>query len=148
MSIQSDAAKAHIEKLLIEKYGRVEEMSYSTWKHIVAVGGCVKNYIPAFWNEEGIRAYRECYFDDEHKYRFDFAVPASRVAIEIQGGNFVKGAHSNPASLRKSYERSNRATELGWRVWYFMPEHVVKCKVGRKTMPDEIIPVLTKLPWV
>lgn len=63
--------------------------------------------------------------------------------IEIDGGNFVQGRHSNPSALRKDYEKMNAAASLGWRVWHFMPEMVIKA--GRKTKADE--PVLTQLPW-
>lgn len=54
------------------------------------------------------------------KFRFDFAWPAERVAVEIQGGTFAAGrsAHSG-ASIRRDHEKHNLATLHGWRLIYF-----------------------------
>lgn len=142
MSFQSDAAKAHIEKLLIETY---------------PAGGWHREY---HFNKENLRLNPETkrWLDD---WRFDYAVPSVLCAIEIQGGNFIRrpcprckkmilqgGGHANSEALEAWYERMNQAARLGWRVWQYTPEQVVKCKTGRKSMPDEIIPILKKLPWM
>ena len=51
------------------------------------------------------------------KYRFDFAWPVSRVAVEIQGGVFMErgGRHnSDPDRWKMNFAASN-----GWRVLQF-----------------------------
>lgn len=133
MSIQSDAAKEHIEKLIRTRYGVI--LVHAPTKQLNLFGS-----LP----QDGIRAFKEYRFDETRRWRMDYAVPEVMCAIEINGGNFIKGAHSNPTALRKSYEKLNRAAEMGWRVWQFMPEQVIRA--GRKTIPDE--PILKELPWV
>lgn len=58
----------------------------------------------------------------EHRFckrmwRFDFAHPKTKVAIEIEGGTWVGGAHSRGAHYRSDCEKYNAATKLGWRVF-------------------------------
>lgn len=84
-------------------------------------------------------------FHPDRKWRFDFCIPDRMCAIEIDGGTFmsIRTGHSSGAGLRAWREKNNAAMTLGWRVWHFAPEEIVKA--GRKTMPDE--PVLIRLPW-
>jgi len=119
MSVQSDAAKAHIEKLLLATYGEVQT-------HVPTRQKDLYGQLP----QQGIRAFREYRFFEARRWRLDFAVPGEFVAIEIQGGNFVHGAHSNPQALRSGYEKLNAAASAGWRVWQLMPEMIIKA--GRK----------------
>lgn len=87
----------------------------------------------------------EFQFHPTRKWRFDFALPQLRCAIELDGGTFqsVRTGHSSGVGLRAWREKNNAAMSLGWRVWHYAPEEVIKA--GRKTLPDE--PILMKLPW-
>ena len=59
----------------------------------------------------------------EHRdYRIDLAWVAQRVGLEVQGGNWVNGAHIRPAALREEYERNNLIVAAGWRLFYCEPE--------------------------
>lgn len=62
---------------------------------------------------------RELRFDPERRSRFDFAFPKHKVAVEIEGGNFVRGRHARGAGRMKDQEKHNRATRQGWRVFYY-----------------------------
>ena len=53
------------------------------------------------------------------KFRFDFAWIEERVAVEIQGATFRKGAHSSGTGLARDFEKNNLAMLLGWKVFYF-----------------------------
>ena len=122
---QSDAAKKHIEKLLGEAYPP------NTYGSLVSGFTCI-------WK-------REHRFDDDRKWRFDYAVPAIKCAIEIDGGTFMgKSGHNSGVGLRGWREKNNAAMSAGWRVWHYAPEEIIKA--GRKTMPDE--PILKELPWL
>jgi hypothetical protein len=44
----------------------------------------------------------------------DFAWPDARVAVEIQGGTWVKGGHSTGAGIRRDVTKSNLAQLSGW----------------------------------
>ena len=137
MSIQSDKAKEQIAGLLIDEYG-------SLAFHRPTLQKDLSGTLP----QQGIKAFMEYQFMKKRRWRMDYAVPSIMCAIEVQGGNFVKGAHSNPAAQRAQYEKYNAWAQLGGRLWQFMPEQVVRCKVGHKTMQDEFVPVLIQLPWI
>jgi hypothetical protein len=56
------------------------------------------------------------------KWRFDFAWPAHKVALEVQGGIWNGGRHSRGASLLKEWEKLNQAAIQGWRILYCQPK--------------------------
>lgn len=119
MSIQSDAAKQHIEALLQREYGIIETHRPTKQKDLSGM-------LP----QSGTRAFREYRFNLQRKWRMDWAVPEIKCAIELDGGLFVKGAHANPAAIRANYEKLNDAAKRGWRVWRYIPEQIIKA--GRK----------------
>jgi very-short-patch-repair endonuclease len=51
------------------------------------------------------------------RYRFDFAHLDSKVAIEIQGGIWVKSGHTTGKGLQNSYAKLNLASYHGWKVF-------------------------------
>lgn len=70
----------------------------------------------------------EVVFAKPRKFRFDFAHLETKIAIELQGGNFVRGRHTRGAALAKEYEKLNIAAENGWRM-FFLDGNMVR-KVG------------------
>lgn len=60
-----------------------------------------------------VREYR---FDETRRWRFDFAWPAQKVAVEVDGGTWVGGRHTSGSGFAADIEKLNRATTLGWRV--------------------------------
>jgi len=58
-------------------------------------------------------------FHPERKWRFDFALPAARVAIECQGGTFARQrlGHSSGTGIQRDYEKLNAAQLSGWTVF-------------------------------
>lgn len=65
--------------------------------------------------------YRFCL---ERKWRFDFAWPDQQLAVELDGGSFVRGGHNRGAQQAKDYEKMNSAVSLGWRVLRFNTVHM------------------------
>jgi hypothetical protein len=61
-------------------------------------------------------------------WRFDFAIPSQKIAIEIEGGIFTGGRHVQGVGFEKDCEKYNCALLLGWRVLRFSSNHV---KSGR-----------------
>lgn len=56
-------------------------------------------------------------FDSSRRWRFDFAWPHARVAVELDGGQWRKSgksAHSGGAALQRNNEKSNAANLQGW----------------------------------
>jgi hypothetical protein len=58
---------------------------------------------------------REHMFHAGRRWRFDFAWPEVKLAVEIEG----RGRHQNVVGFRKDAEKYNTAIALGWRVLRF-----------------------------
>lgn len=50
------------------------------------------------------------------QYRFDRCWPVQLVAVEIQGGLWVNGAHSRGSGVERDCLKLSMAAALGWRV--------------------------------
>lgn len=57
----------------------------------------------------------EFVFHPTRKWRFDFAFPSVKLAIEIDG----RGRHQTVAGTRGDCEKHNEALRMGWRVLRF-----------------------------
>ena len=55
-------------------------------------------------------------FHPDRRWRFDFAYPDKKIAIEIEGGVYSRGRHTRPIGFIKDCEKYNAATMLGWRI--------------------------------
>jgi len=66
---------------------------------------------------------REFRFCDDRKWRFDFAWPELKIAIEVEGGVFGTKDRVGRC-FRGKAGRHNRATVEGWRVLRFTPGQV------------------------
>jgi hypothetical protein len=82
-----------------------------------------KNNLEDFWRLFGYpEPQKEFRFHPERKWRFDFAFPDRKIAVEVQGGLFIGGAHARPTFIVQSYEKMNNAMLLGWKVFQFQPK--------------------------
>lgn len=59
---------------------------------------------------------REYHFHGSRRWRFDFAWPDRRLALEIEGGQFTKGRHNRSIGMEGDCRKYNSAMLLGWRV--------------------------------
>jgi hypothetical protein len=80
----------------------------------------------AWFAEHKLYAVPEFQFDDNRKWRFDFAFSPyeSKVALEVQGGLFIGGRHSRGPALLKEHEKLNAAAIAGWRILYTTPDQL------------------------
>jgi len=67
---------------------------------------------------------REFAFHPKRGWRFDFAWPNERVALEIEGGVFSRGAHARPKGIVRDIRKSTEAQLLGWIVLRVLPRDV------------------------
>lgn len=60
------------------------------------------------------------------KWRFDWLFRKGRrkVALEVQGGLFIRGRHTQGAALLKEYEKLSEAAILGYRVVFCTPKDI------------------------
>lgn len=66
---------------------------------------------------------RSLRFDQERRWRFDFAWPARMIAAEVESST---AAQKSAALYRNELEKYNTAALLGWRVFRFSPQDVKK----------------------
>ena len=76
---------------------------------------------PGLASQELLTEYRFC---EERRWRFDFALPQHKVAIEIEGAIWRQGRHTRGSGYTKDLEKYNTATLLGWRVFRFTPDMI------------------------
>jgi very-short-patch-repair endonuclease len=62
------------------------------------------------------------------RWRFDFAFPDLRLAVEVEGGEWVQGRHQRPAGFREDCDKYNAAAEAGWRVVRYVPSQIRTCE--------------------
>jgi len=75
---------------------------------------------------EELSPEREYRFHPVRKWRFDFAFPAEKLAIEIEGGIWTGGAHNRGLHFQSDAEKYNAAVKLGWRVLRYSTEMVLR----------------------
>jgi hypothetical protein len=76
-----------------------------------------------FWKAYGLpEPVPEYRFHPKRKWRFDFAWVKEKIAVEIEGGIWTKGAHVRGKHFLSDMEKYNEAGRLGWRVFRFTPQ--------------------------
>lgn len=86
-------------------------------KALNSIKGILESVIEG-WEEE----YKFC----ERKWRFDYANPRLKVAIEIEGGIWINGRHIRGRGYKNDMEKYNRAQILGWKVMRYEPVRDIK----------------------
>ena len=62
--------------------------------------------------------------EDGARYRFDFAIPEYKIAIEVEGGIWNNGGHVRGSGYLKDCDKYNLATLQGWRILRFTTNHI------------------------
>ncbi len=65
------------------------------------------------------RPEREYVFHETRKWRFDFAWPQFKIAVECEGGAWTGGRHTRGAGFVADCEKYNAAAMRGWLVFRF-----------------------------
>ena len=66
-----------------------------------------------------VEVVKEHMFHYTRQWRFDYAIPELKVAIEIDGGVWECGRHNRPQGYINDMEKLNNAAALGWLVLRF-----------------------------
>lgn len=64
----------------------------------------------------------EYQFHPLRRWRFDFAWPLHKVAVEIEGGIWTQGRHTRGAGVLADMQKYNAAAMLGWRLLRYSPQ--------------------------
>lgn len=79
-------------------------------------------YIEMILKIKKIEFVTELKFHEKRRFRFDFAIPAEKIAIEYEGISVGKGGKSRHTSITgytRDCEKYNLAAVDGWRVLRF-----------------------------
>lgn len=71
------------------------------------------------------RPVKEYRFAPPRRWRFDYAWPVHRVALEVEGGIYTRGRHARGEGMRKDMEKYNAAALAGWTVLRVMPKQLM-----------------------
>jgi len=63
-------------------------------------------------------------FAPPRRWRFDFAWPDSKLALEIEGGAWTSGRHVRGTGFTKDMEKYNTAVMLDWQILRVTPQQV------------------------
>lgn len=69
-----------------------------------------------------VKEYR---FHPTRRWRFDYAIPSHKIAIEVEGGVWIQGRHTRGSGFIKDMEKYNAAAALGWRLIRVTPQNLI-----------------------
>lgn len=75
-----------------------------------------------------VECVKEFKFHPVRKWRFDYAIPEHKIALEVEGGVLTGGRHTSSVGFMKDMEKYNTATLMGWRVFRTTPDELYRLK--------------------
>lgn len=84
--------------------------------------GSATPYSRAISKELGVEVVAEHRFHEVRKWRFDYAIPHLRIALEVEGGVWTGGRHTSSAGFLRDMEKYNEAALNGWVVLRCTPK--------------------------
>lgn len=75
-----------------------------------------------------IEVVKEYLFHPTRKWRFDYAIPDHKIALEVEGGVWTGGRHTRPQGFLGDIEKYNAGTLLGWRIFRVTPDDLCRLK--------------------
>jgi len=75
-----------------------------------------------------IEVVSEFQFHPTRKWRFDYAIPNLKIALEVEGGAWTNGRHTRGGGFIADMEKYNTGTLLGWRIFRVTPATLITDK--------------------
>lgn len=79
----------------------------------------------------GLEVEAEYRFHPVREWRFDYAIPRAKVAIEVEGGVWNHGRHTRPEGYLRDLEKYNEAAACGWLLIRTTPAELLTVKTLR-----------------
>ena len=73
-----------------------------------------------------VECVKEYKFHPKRRWRFDYAIPEHKIALEVEGGVWTGGRHIRAQGFLGDMEKYNTATLMGWRVFRTTPDDLLK----------------------
>jgi len=76
--------------------------------------------------ELSVDIWPEFFFSTQRLYRFDYAIPEYKIAIEQEGGIHLKGnsGHSSGTGIQRDMDKNNLAISQGWVIIRRTPDQM------------------------
>lgn len=71
-----------------------------------------------------VECVKEFRFSKTRRWRFDYALPDYKIAIEVEGGIWKYGRHNRATGFIKDIEKYNEATLMGWKILRTTPQNL------------------------
>lgn len=62
----------------------------------------------------------------DRAWKWDIAFLEQKLAVEVDGGIWVKGAHGHPLTILRNMQKRNWGARLGWRILSFSTDEAKK----------------------
>lgn len=72
----------------------------------------------------GLECVKEFRFHPVRRWRFDYAIPEFKIAVEVEGGVWTGGRHVSPKGFLGDMEKYNAAAVMGWKVLRCTPKEL------------------------
>ena len=88
--------------------------------------------VAAFFAEHGVPppVREHAFAAPERKFRFDWAWPLLKVALEVEGGLFTCQAHGSIGGMLRDLEKYNLAASMGWRILRCVPDDLCRTETA------------------
>lgn len=73
-------------------------------------------------SELRVDCVKEYRFHPTRRWRFDYAIPEHKIAVEVEGGVWSGGRHTSPKGFLNDMEKYNTAAVMGWRLFRCTPD--------------------------
>lgn len=83
-------------------------------------------FIAYIRHELKIELVKEFRFHPTRRWRFDYAFPELKIAVEVEGGVWRQGRHTRGSGFVKDMEKYNTAAVLGWTLIRVTPQNLIK----------------------
>jgi len=98
------------------------------------VGLCLSHHLAeaGFMLGAGVLPNGPYYFKEfpvcpQRRWRFDYAIPSLKIAVEVSGGVWMPvSGHRSGKGIMRDYVKSNEAQLLGWILLTFTPDQILK----------------------
>ena len=74
-----------------------------------------------------MKVSEEFRFHPVRRWRFDFAIPDLKLAIEIEGGSWTQGRHTRGKGYQGDMGKYNTAQLMGWKILRYTPQQTGEC---------------------
>ena len=97
-------------------------------------------FIAYIRHELKIELVKEFRFHPTRRWRFDYAFPELKIAVEVEGGVYIQGRHTRGSGFIKDMEKYNTAASMGWTILRVTPDEKLTAKTVdllRKTLESK-----------